>query len=97
MSAQPATPEPIDHEWIDIAPDKGIYRGHFVAKADHGRDWVVLEPAPSQHIFGRFKNIWDCEEAIDAFLDHGIAPSEEDDQESARGMSERLSMALRED
>lgn len=75
----PGNAEPIDHVWTEIAKDKAEYRGYFVAKSASGRDWTVLEPAPSKNVFGYFPTIWDAEEAIDAFCDKGIEPSEDED------------------
>lgn len=74
MTALPATPEPADHEMTEIGAGKYEYRGHFISKTRFDREYTVLEPAPSNSVFCYRKNLWDVEDAIDAFLDHGIDP-----------------------
>lgn len=76
----PGNAEPIDHVWTEIGKGIAEYRGYFVAKSASGRDWTVLEPAPSKNVFGYFPTIWDAEEAIDAFCDKGVEPREEDEE-----------------
>jgi hypothetical protein len=73
----PGNAEPIDHVWTEIGKGIAEYRGYFVSKTSSGRDWLVLEPAPSRNVFGVFPTIWDAEEAIDAFCDRGVEPSED--------------------
>jgi hypothetical protein len=81
----PFDPAPIDAEHVTVEIGKGIceYRGFFVSKTNFDRRHTVLHPAPSKDVFGTFANLWDMEEAVDAFLDRGIEP---EDEEPSTGM-----------
>jgi hypothetical protein len=80
---QNSASEPVEHVTVEIGPGICEYRGFFASKTDFDRRYTVIHPAPSKEVFGTFANLWDMEEAVDAFLDRGIEP---EDEEPSTGM-----------